>query len=256
MSDHDVDCPHGRSILIDCAACAHEAGFRAAQPLREDDTRSAADVQAELIHDEHGPAAPAPTAPHCSFPLCECDMYDNGNFECRKKNPEVFRPAAIPAMYFPPGFFDFLAECASEESFDPEKLLESPMSDVTLPTDAKARKAIPLARGVLDYFPNALAAVAELSRIGNEQHNPGQPMHWAKEKSTDHADCILRHMADRGTLDTDKVRHSTKIAWRGLANLEIEILAERGDPEAIRQVKEMGTRAQVEALKKAGLIRS
>lgn len=94
---------------------------------------------------------------------------------------------------------------------------------MTLPTDPKARKAAPVARGVLDYFPDALVAVAELSRIGNEQHNPGQDMHWAKEKSTDHADCIVRHLIDRGTTDTDGVRHSAKIAWRALALLQIEL---------------------------------
>lgn len=94
-----------------------------------------------------------------------------------------------------------------------------------LPTDAKARKNAPMARGVLDYFPDALAAVAELSRIGNEQHNPGQPMHWAKEKSTDHADCILRHLVDRGKPDTDGVGHSVKVAWRALAMLQIELEA-------------------------------
>lgn len=92
-----------------------------------------------------------------------------------------------------------------------------------LPTDKNLRKNAPIARGVLDYFPKAMAAVAELSRIGNDQHNPGQPMHWAREKSTDHADCILRHMIDRGTIDTDKVRHSTKVAWRALAQLEVEL---------------------------------
>jgi hypothetical protein len=96
-----------------------------------------------------------------------------------------------------------------------------------LPTDALTRKNIPLARGLLDYFPDALAEVAELSRIGNEQHNPGQPMHWAKEKSTDHADCIVRHLIDRGIRDTDGIRHATKVAWRGLALLQIEIDTER-----------------------------
>jgi hypothetical protein len=40
-----------------------------------------------------------------------------------------------------------------------------------LPLGSAARKDIPLARGVLDYFPAALAAVAELSRKGNEKHN-------------------------------------------------------------------------------------
>lgn len=92
-----------------------------------------------------------------------------------------------------------------------------------LPADAASRKNAPIARGVLDYFPLAVAAVAELSRIGNEQHNPGQPMHWARGKSTDHADCIVRHLIDRGTLDSDGVRHATKVAWRALALLQTEL---------------------------------
>jgi hypothetical protein len=100
---------------------------------------------------------------------------------------------------------------------------EAEAKSAKLPTDAKARKNAPMARGLLDYFPRACAAVAELSRIGNEQHNPGQPMHWAREKSTDHADCIVRHLVDRGTLDSDGQRHSTKVAWRALALLQTEL---------------------------------
>lgn len=98
---------------------------------------------------------------------------------------------------------------------------------MSLPTDAKDRKALPLARGLLDYFPDALAAVADVSRVGNEQHNPGQPIHWAKHLSTDHDDCILRHMVDRGKRDTDKLRHRAKTAWRALASLQMEIEAEQ-----------------------------
>lgn len=101
---------------------------------------------------------------------------------------------------------------------------------VTLPVEAADRKAIPLVSGVLDYFPAALAAVAALSKKGNDQHNPGQPMHWAREKSTDHADCIGRHLLDRGTIDTDGVRHSAKVAWRALAMLQIELEAQEGAP--------------------------
>lgn len=94
---------------------------------------------------------------------------------------------------------------------------------MTLPTDAQARKAVPLVSGCLDYFPDALAAVAELSRIGNEQHNPGEPLHWARSKSGDEADALVRHLMDRGTIDTDGVRHSTKVAWRALASLQKEL---------------------------------
>jgi hypothetical protein len=100
-----------------------------------------------------------------------------------------------------------------------------------LPTDPKQRKDIPIVSGVLDYFPDALAAVAEVSRIGNDQHNPGQPLHWARDKSTDHADCIGRHLIDRGKIDVDGSRHSAKLAWRSLALLQTE-LEEYQDREA------------------------
>lgn len=94
----------------------------------------------------------------------------------------------------------------------------------SLPTDSAARKNVPLARGVLDYFPAALVAVAELSRMGNDKHNPGQELHWARGKSTDHADCIMRHLVDRGTVDPeDGISHSVKVAWRALALLQEEL---------------------------------
>ena len=97
-----------------------------------------------------------------------------------------------------------------------------------LPTDAAERKALPLLTGVLDYFPAALLAVAEVSRAGNEQHNPGQPLHWARGKSTDQGDCLVRHLLQRGTLDSDGLRHTAKVAWRALALLQEEIEADAG----------------------------
>ncbi len=97
-----------------------------------------------------------------------------------------------------------------------------------LPKEAAARKALPLFSGCLCYFPDALLAVAEVSRVGNDQHNPGQPLHWAKEKSRDEADALLRHLLDNGSLDTDGIRHSAKVAWRALALLQREIDMENG----------------------------
>ena len=92
-----------------------------------------------------------------------------------------------------------------------------------LSEDKQERKDTPICSGVLDYFPDALAAVARVSKAGNDQHNPGQPLHWARGKSTDHADCIIRHLMDRGNLDTDGQLHSAKTAWRALALLQEEI---------------------------------
>lgn len=98
-----------------------------------------------------------------------------------------------------------------------------------IPTDAKERKGLPICTGMLDYFPDALLEVARCSKVGNDQHNPGQPLHWAKEKSQDEADALVRHLLERGTFDNDGVRHSAKVAWRALALLQREIDAERAD---------------------------
>ena len=98
--------------------------------------------------------------------------------------------------------------------------------DKTLfPKDGKERKRLPLTSGVLDYFPAALIAVAEVSRVGNDQHNPGKPLHWNRGKSSDHADTIVRHLLERGTLDSDGIRHTAKLAWRALALLQVELEA-------------------------------
>lgn len=106
-----------------------------------------------------------------------------------------------------------------------------PYGNSLLPTDADDRKEIPLCTGVLDYFPAALAEVARVSKAGNDQHNPGQPLHWSRYKSTDQVDCLLRHLAERGTIDVDGHRHSAKLAWRALAILQLELEAE-GAPVA------------------------
>ena len=102
-----------------------------------------------------------------------------------------------------------------------------------LPGDAAARKGIPITTGVFDYFPRALAYVAMVSKAGNDQHNPGQPLHWAREKSTDHPDCIGRHLIERGGRDLlDTLRHSGKLAWRALALLELELEAAEKNGES------------------------
>lgn len=102
-----------------------------------------------------------------------------------------------------------------------------------LPTEAEARKKTPLWSGLVKYFPDALVAVAQLSQKGNDQHNPGQPLHWSREKSADHQDTLLRHLFDSGTMDVDGQRHSTKVAWRALAMLQLEIEKERKDQQPI-----------------------
>ncbi|WP_448043836.1 dATP/dGTP diphosphohydrolase domain-containing protein [Bradyrhizobium liaoningense] len=95
--------------------------------------------------------------------------------------------------------------------------------------DSATRKTFPMARGLLDYFPDALAAVAQHSFIANQKHNPGEEMHHARGKSTDHADCILRHLVGRGGFDGN-LRESTALAWRALALLQEELERDLGLP--------------------------
>ncbi len=112
-----------------------------------------------------------------------------------------------------------------------------------LPADYDGRKAIPLA-SVLDYFPAALAAVAEVIAAGQKQHGTTG---WDRAKSTDESSTLLRHFMDRGKLDTDGIRHSAKVAWRALALLQKEIEAaqnlpiSRGSYDSAKQAREART---------------
>ena len=92
------------------------------------------------------------------------------------------------------------------------------------------RKQTPIFTGVLNYFPDAIRELSKVSYVGNQQHNPDKPLHWDRTKSGDELDALSRHLLEAGTIDTDGIRHSAKVAWRALANLQKEI---ENDNEAI-----------------------
>lgn len=116
-------------------------------------------------------------------------------------------------------------------------------STMTLPTDSNERKEYPLFRGVLKYFPAALAGVANTSKKGNDKHNPGQDLHHARSKSQDHGDCIIRHLIDTADLlaalersdskvtQLDVLNEVNQLAWRALA-LSQELHEKFGAPLA------------------------
>ncbi len=94
---------------------------------------------------------------------------------------------------------------------------------------AQERKATPIYSGVLMYFPDAIREIAKASQAGNDQHHKDKPLHWDRAKSGDELDALTRHLMDAGTLDTDGIKHSAKVAWRALANLQKEIERERNE---------------------------
>ena len=97
---------------------------------------------------------------------------------------------------------------------------------MTLPTDPQERKRFPIFSGVMKYFPDAITEVAYVSAMTSKQHNPDKPMQWDRSKSGDEMDALLRHALHVGEMDTDGTRHSAKVAWRALANLQKELEGE------------------------------
>ena len=94
-------------------------------------------------------------------------------------------------------------------------------------SNSAKRKEYPIATGVIDYFPDAIMEIAHVSFVGNQQHHADKPLHWDRSKSSDEADACMRHFKDRGTLDTDGVRHTAKACWRLLALLQKELEQEK-----------------------------
>lgn len=90
------------------------------------------------------------------------------------------------------------------------------------PKTSAERKAEPIHSGVMLYFPDALAAVARISVAGNKQHNPGEPLHWARGKSMDQMDAAARHMLTLEGVDPASGElEAANNAWRALAQLQI-----------------------------------
>lgn len=81
--------------------------------------------------------------------------------------------------------------------------------------------------GLLAYFPAALAGVARHSKLGNDKHNPGEPLHHARGKSSGHADCLVRHLVDMQDLMVNRdmqidrnsllLAEANALCWRALA---------------------------------------
>lgn len=92
-----------------------------------------------------------------------------------------------------------------------------------LATEAKVRKGMPVFSGCLKLFPLAMAAVAELTLKSQQQHGLTGELKWDRSKSGDELDALTRHLLEAGTVDTDGIRHSAKVAWRALANLQKEL---------------------------------
>lgn len=170
--------------------------------------------------------------PDCLHKTVFLDGWMTQEYERRRRasveTAEVTAEVMAEAADGTPVSLDTLLADMTEENRHPE-FPTPPIRTRLIDTDSATRKTFPMARGLLDYFPDALAEVSRISYLGNQKHNPGEEIHHARGKSTDHADCILRHLVGRGGFDGD-TRESAALAWRALALLQEELEAEMGLP--------------------------
>jgi hypothetical protein len=129
-----------------------------------------------------------------------------------------------------PGSFAMLAEelnLTTGETRWFERKKEVPMYEATGDTPRReARKALPLWSFLFGYFPDAWVEVVRVAVVGNQKHNPGEPLHWERSKSTDQLNTAFRHLFDYGKgvqMDTDGVHHLAKAIWRLSAQLQLEL---------------------------------
>lgn len=164
---------------------------------------------------------------------------DHANVPCRCKDRCMYDVSMEEARGAPPGGYGTATEDAGfmqkpsvlgGYKSETRRDLPSPgwgveqKADLVKLDKSAERKATPIASGVLSYFPDAIAAVAKLSKLGNDKHNPGEPLNWSRGKSNDHADCIVRHLMDRGTIDEETgLLHDVAVAWRALAMCQLAI---------------------------------
>ena len=118
-------------------------------------------------------------------------------------------------------FEDYLLKQSKKTNIALGKIAKTIFDNIEHPKETfdTNRKHYPVHSGCFKYFPNALKYISYVSWVGNEQHNPGQELHWDRNKSTDDADARARHILGE-EFDVDGVLEEGKAAWRSLAVLE------------------------------------
>jgi|GEM_PF-1652258 len=180
-------------IKVDCPTCGRTLGYRLDHPPVEGGYRG--DVNAAQAEHDTGAAAPSPRA----TVIAEAMLRDAVRIEAPA--PRVDLPAVTDA---PTG-------------------VRTAKRALPTPADDAERKAIPVWSGCVRYFPSALLEVAKVSKAGNDQHNPGQPLHWAQGKSMNQVDTAARHLLDADAAEgtPEEISHLAQAAWRVLARLQL-----------------------------------
>lgn len=113
---------------------------------------------------------------------------------------------------------------------------ETPVTDTYAPTQPGKKydnNKAPIVQGCLHYFPNALQAVANVSKFGATKYNvPYSDKNWARldDAINRYTDALGRHLVATDTYDPESdLLHAAHAAWDALARLEL--ILESGVPE-------------------------
>ncbi len=84
----------------------------------------------------------------------------------------------------------------------------------------------PLLRGLLHYFPRALAHVSMVSQAGHDKGYPWKGWESVPEGTVRYGDALVRHLLAEeveGPIDAKdtKMYHAAQVAWNALARLEL-----------------------------------
>ena len=88
------------------------------------------------------------------------------------------------------------------------------------------RKSMPI-YSILRFFPLAIKQLARTIMAGQDQHIDGSVSEpkWDRDKSNQHMQSLTRHLTDYAegeAIDDDGIPHLAKIAWRALAQLQMD----------------------------------
>lgn len=92
----------------------------------------------------------------------------------------------------------------------------------------------PIFQGLFQYFPNALRAIADVSKYGKEKYNLAyDDVNWARVDGgfARYADALSRHILDNFSSSHDPesgLLHLAHAAWNALAVLELMLRKEDG----------------------------
>ena len=164
---------------------------------------------------------------HCTYDISKTCKGKNAKFRATDNNGPLINKGGAP-LTFTKGLFTEVSLGAAPGAKAAKVTTASATSGNSLPEDDAVRGQYPMADGCLDYFPNALAEVSRISFEGNQKHNPGQKMNWARGKSTDHRNKIIRHTVDSLPETEVAIEHAAQAAWRALAHLQEKIEHVRG----------------------------